>query len=228
MTTVKFYKVGGCVRDELLKRQWNDIDYCIEAPSYSAMILALGERNIEIIYEKEKFLTVRGRHQNVVCDFVLCRQDGNYHNSIRPENVIMGTLLHDLNRRDFTINAVAQGEDGSYIDPHQGRHDIQNRILRCVGSVDRLKEDPVRIIRAIRFLVTLDNFKFDSDLELALQRWDIISGLLNVPIERIREELFKCFSSNTHLTLTILLQYPLVSEVCFKHLNLWLKPTIQN
>jgi len=80
-----------------------------------------------------------------VADFTLCRS-GTRESP---------TIYTDLSKRDFTINAIAKDVDGKYIDPHNSVQDIQARLLRCVGNTkDRLSEDPLRSLRAMRFMIT--------------------------------------------------------------------------
>src|SRR6478735_1674813 len=155
----KFYQVGGCVRDSLLGVESKDIDFSVEAPSYEAMREAVIERcggNPESIkVDKPEFATIRAIDPKLGgVDFVLCRKDGAYSDGRRPDSVEMGTLLDDLARRDFTVNAIARADDGSLIDPFNGQADLKLRLLRCVGGVDRLREDSLRMLRAFRFAIT--------------------------------------------------------------------------
>jgi tRNA nucleotidyltransferase (CCA-adding enzyme) len=90
------------------------------------------------------------------------------------------------------------------LDPFHGQHDIKARILRCVGDTDtRMKEDALRILRALRFTITHD-FSIHPDLESFLQKPEHSLLLDSVSIERIREELTKCFQANTFKTWNLL------------------------
>jgi len=224
---VKFYKVGGCVRDKLLDRPCNDIDYSVEAASYDEMIDAVRQKEMKIVYEMAQYLTVRARYQGTIADFVLCRKDGNYRDNRRPENVEMGTLFDDLSRRDFTINAIAEDEDCNYIDPFDGLGDLKKKIIKCVGSIDRLKEDSLRLLRALRFFIVLDGFTLDIEVEKSLHDETIIDLLDSVSNDRIREELEKCFKHDTLKTINVLHQYPSLMKKLFQNKNLWLKPTFE-
>jgi len=223
----KFYKVGGSIRDKILDRPTNDIDYSVEAKSYDEMLKEIISRGLKVIYEKTEFLTVRANYKGIISDFVLCRKDGYYADNRRPSEVTLGTLLDDLSRRDFTMNAIAEDEKGNLIDPFNGITDIKEKIIRCVGSVDRLKEDALRLVRAIRFLIVLPDFVLDKDIDKALQDPEITCLLKNISDDRIREELDKCFKHDTIKTIKILNQYPLIMKEIFSNKSLWLKPTFE-
>ena len=140
-------------------------------------------------------------------DFVLCRREGPYSDGRRPDWVSIGNLYDDLARRDFTVNAIAMDADGSYIDPHFGRADLDLRTLRFVGEPwDRIREDALRIMRAIRFAVTKD-MGWDSLMTMIIidgrdHEIEEISELLrNISKERRADELSKMFKHNTLETL---------------------------
>ena len=153
----KFYEVGGAVRDEILNLPTNDLDYAVEAESYEAMREAVLERGGEIFLESPEYLTIRAKVPGIgPADFVLCRKDGAYSDGRHPDRVEPGTLLDDLARRDFTMNAMAVDiENGKLYDPHDGRKDMEAETIRCVGvAEERFEEDALRILRAIRFAIT--------------------------------------------------------------------------
>lgn len=224
--SVKFYLVGGAVRDKLLGLESKDMDYAVEAPSYQDMIAAIKERGGEIFLEKPEYATVRAKVPNLgTADFVLCRKDGYYSDGRRPDSVAPGTLLDDLSRRDFTINAMAIDEAGKIIDPFNGQNDLKNKEIKCVGNAkDRLTEDSLRMLRAIRFAITKD-MTISEDID-----WFMYYGnpelIKNVSVERIREELYKCFKHNTPKTLHYLQAYHCMTEIIFEN-GLWLKPTLE-
>lgn len=221
----KFYQVGGCVRDRLLGIQSKDIDFSVEAASYDAMREAVIARGCEVKVDKPEFVTIRAVHPELGgVDFVLCRKDGTYENDgRRPDFVEIGTLSDDLARRDFTVNAMAEAEDGSLIDPHGGQIDLAARVLRCVGDTDkRLREDSLRMLRAIRFAIT-KGFHLSCEIKHFLHGYARL--LDNISIERIREELLKCFEKDTLLTLQYLEDFKEIRREIFKR-NLKLTPTI--
>jgi len=226
---IKFYQVGGSVRDELMGLKSNDIDYAVEAPSFEHMRQAIIDRGGEIFLETPRYFTIRAKVPQLGCtDYVLCRKDGGYSDGRRPDEVCAGTLLDDLSRRDFTINAIAKGEDGEIFDPFDGQIDIQRRIIRCVGDTkERFKEDSLRLVRAFRFAMT-KNFSISGDIRECLRCGYILSGLKNVSAERIREELTKCFAHDSLGTLRLFHSFPEFMELVINNENgIWLKPTTE-
>ena len=223
--TIKLYKVGGCIRDQFLGVKSKDIDYSVEAPSYDAMRDYIAA-NGKIFLESPEYLTIRAKVNGDDADFVLCRKEGEYTDGRRPDKVEAGDIYDDLARRDFTMNAIAFDVDTKeFIDPHNGMEHISARKIRCVGvAADRFNEDSLRLLRAIRFCIT-KNFYLDIDIHNALNDIDIVNKLVNVSHERIREELNKCFKANTYQTLRIFETYPLVRDIVFQNVDLWLEAT---
>lgn len=229
MKPTKMYLVGGCVRDEFLGIKSKDIDFSVEAPSYEAMCDAIRARGCDIKVEKPEFATVRAVHPvHGGVDFVLCRKDAKYSDGRRPDSVEAGTLLDDLSRRDFTVNAIARDEDSGEIhDPFGGREDLKWKLLRCVGDTEkRMSEDSLRCLRAVRFHIT-KGFNFCDELAGFLKRKSTADSLACVSIERIREELLKCFQKDTCYTLLTLQAFPHIRDHVFSR-NLVLTPTIKN
>lgn len=223
---VKFYKVGGWVRDKLLGVKSKDLDFSVEAPSFEAMKAEIIARDGVIFLEKPEYATIRARIGREACDYVLCRRDGYYSDGRRPDEVMAGTLHDDLARRDFTMNAMAESENGVLIDPFNGQKSLAEGTIHCVGNaMERFSEDSLRMLRAIRFAITKD-MKFDEDIQECLV-WqpDLIEKLRAVSTERIREELHKCFKFDTIKTLNMLMKncHPDILSICFG--SLWLKPT---
>lgn len=226
----KFYIVGGFVRDMLLGVKSKDIDFTVEASSYEEMKESIVSRGCDIKVEKPEFATIRAidpKHGGV--DFVLARRDGYYSDGRRPDAVLAGTLLDDLSRRDFTIGAMAIDEQsGEIIDYFGGKTDLQNRILRTVGQpIDRFSEDSLRILRALRFILT-KSLQPHHSLDHALLQKRVVDKLENVSIERLREELHKMFVFNTWDALVLLNNYSLIRSIIqHKFGNLWLKPSLE-
>lgn len=223
----KFYQVGGSVRDELMGLKSKDIDYAVEASSFDEMRAAILARGGEIFLETPQYLTIRARVPDLgACDFVLCRKDGAYSDGRHPDSVEVGTILDDLARRDFTVNAIAKTEQGEYEDPYDGISDIEDRVLQCVGKAeDRFTEDGLRMIRAIRFQVT-KNFDTQGMDHLLKDYTFFAPRLAGVSNERIREELAKMFEANTPLALDLLNYYDGLRNYIFRD-KLWLKPTLE-
>jgi tRNA nucleotidyltransferase/poly(A) polymerase len=227
--SVKFYQVGGCVRDELLGIKSKDIDYSVEAPSYEAMRAAIvervgGEHRIKV--EKPEFVTIRAIDPKLGgVDFVLCRKEGTYSDGRRPDSVEIGTLADDLARRDFTVNAMAKDDNGNIIDLFEGKRHLKNKQLICVGHADdRMREDSLRMLRAIRFSIT-KGFEISGELYRFMLLKSSADLLINVSVERIREELKKCFDFNTLETIKLLNEYPWIRDFVFSG-KLRLEPTL--
>ncbi len=205
--------VGGYVRDLMLDKPSKDLDYVMEA-SFEEMRNHLLGLEMEILHEKPEFLTMRVRRKDgVVVDFACCRSEMDYDGR-RPGTVLRTDLLTDLSRRDFTINAMAMAVDsdfqttGEIVDPFGGQQDLRELNLRFVGKAkERLAEDGLRWLRAIRFCITKG---FDLDIR---ETQDAIMEppcniLDKVSVERIREELYRCFKCDTRRTLKFLYQIP--------------------
>ena len=223
----KFYKVGGCVRDALLGVESTDIDYTVTAESFADMRAAILDRGGEIFLETPKFFTIRAKVPQLgACDYVLARKEGKYSDGRRPDSVEMGTIEDDLARRDFTVNAIAEDESGALIDPFGGQIDLNKKLLRCVGNTEmRMREDALRMLRAIRFHIT-KGFIFGKELFIFLGNFGNAELLSSVSIERVREELVKCFDKDTLSTLSLLNYFPAIRDHIFSR-NLKLTPTIK-
>lgn len=234
------YMVGGFVRDELLEIKSKDVDFAVEAESYGHMKNWLERQGFEIFLEEPDYFTIRARFPRVpwefakrdmgsqTCDFVLCRKESRYSDGRRPDAVEQGTILDDLSRRDFTVNAMAITEAGEYLDPFGGRNDLNYGILRAVGDPwDRLREDALRALRAIRFQVTKD-LKPDNLLRRAMSRRDLPALLASVSADRRRGELQRAFRHNTERTFSILATMPPSFRTAIFADGLWLDPTLRH
>lgn len=224
----KIYQVGGSVRDEILGVKSKDIDYAVESESYISMKDYIINSGGKIYLESPEFFTIRGRIGEIDADYVLCRKDGAYSDGRRPDSVEVGTIYDDLARRDFTMNAIAKDSEGNYIDPFDGRKDIAEKIIRCVGNTEqRISEDYLRLLRAARFSI-VKGMSIDKSI---LQLFDntFMTSKLSIAVskERIREELYKMFKADTIATVYFFGKYPKMSYACFSD-DLWLKPTMES
>lgn len=186
------YMVGGCVRDSVLGRKPHDYDICTSAtpdeilkafPNEEIIPTGLQHGTVTILINKESF------------EVTTYRIDGDYSDNRRPDNITFTkSLVEDLRRRDFTINAMAYNPKTGLIDPFNGMKDIENRLIRCVGSAkDRFNEDALRILRAIRFATQL---RFVEDPETLFEIHQQYERLKNVSVERINSEFCKIAASN--------------------------------
>ncbi len=187
----KAYIVGGYPRDKYLGIESTDIDICTNAKvadlellfndidtkykNYGNCIVHMNNYNFEITtFRKEKYLTNRN---DVEIDFI-------------------DSLNEDLIRRDFTINALCIDKDGKYIDILNSINDLDNKTIRLIGNVDRLKDDPLRILRAIRFSGNL-NFKLDNYLIEGINKYGYL--IANLSNNKIKEEINKMNSNGISL-----------------------------
>lgn len=187
------YIVGGCVRDSLLGTEPKDWDICTSATTEDMRWVFNGYR-IYSTGEKHGTLTI-GLNDEYF-EVTTFRKDGKYSDSRHPDTVEFVTdIKEDLLRRDFTINAIAFNNTEGYIDPYGGQEDINNRIIRCVGyPEDRFSEDPLRVLRALRFAAKL-GFSIDNATVVAMYNCVAMQRLNTVSKERIRDELVKIITA---------------------------------
>ena len=216
MNTIKLFEVGGCVRDSIMGIPTKDIDFAVEASSFDAMREFLVNDGFKIFVETPHFLTIRAHfpkhhplHGHTTADFVLCRKERGSLDGRHPEHVEPGNIFDDLARRDFTVNAIARDlGTRELIDPHSGVTDIRERALRFVGDPqERIQEDALRVLRAIRFAVT-KGFRITKETAYALCTFDL-DLLAAISTERIKDELEKCFRHNTIRTMGFLDEFGL-------------------
>ncbi len=179
------FLVGGYVRDTLLGIKTFDVDICTSAlPKDIHAIFSICSNN---------YGGANLKLDNLNIDITTFREDGTYTNRHPEEVKYITDLKTDLKRRDFTINAICMDKNDKVIDLLDGVDDLNNRVIKMIGNPDdRLKEDPLRILRAIRFATVLD-FAIDEKLMLSLkENVSLVSTLSGV---RIKEELDKILSS---------------------------------
>lgn len=146
------YFVGGCVRDHLLNKSISDID--IASSAYPEEIKSIFSHTIDIGIEHGTVLVLVDNESYEITTF---RTESTYQDYRRPESVeFVRDLREDLMRRDFTINALAMDKDGKIFDYYNGISDLNNRIIKAVGSpTERFHEDALRMMRAARFSAQL-------------------------------------------------------------------------
>lgn len=238
-----FAEVGGAVRDSMLGLDSKDVDF-VAVPTvqfdtadaaFVALVNHLQESGFKVFLETPQFFTVRAqvpanhplKSRTNVADFVLARKDGPSSDGRRPDFVLPGTLFDDLQRRDFTVNAMAI-LNGELVDPFDGKSDLESNLLRFVGNpTDRIAEDGLRVMRALRFHVT-KGFDVDADT------WDAINSdfaaemLSRVSVERVRDELDRMFAADTMQTMeTLSALRSSLKRAIFRD-NLTLMPTLKH
>lgn len=238
--------VGGAVRDKLLGLKPKDLDYVFVLDKldvsveegFSIMEKYLIDEGFTIWLSTPDMYTIRAKfppnHKfSGDADFVLARREVGYEYNSRKPKLVIGTLWDDLVRRDFTINAMAEDEDGSIYDPFGGKKDLERRILRTpVDANITLLDDPLRLLRAIRFKIT-KNLIISSELSDAMKNPKVMEKMIKVVSkERIREELYKMFKYDTISTLETLqiVEHKFCGgllDLCFGKDGMWLKPTFE-
>ena len=180
------YLVGGTVRDYLLNLPLDDMDVVTDAtpedikkflPDASFTFACFGSVSYKI-NKKVKF------------DITTLREEKGYEDGRHPDKIhFVKDLSIDVKRRDFTVNALYMNSKFEVIDYVDGEKDLSNHTLRMVGNPDlRIKEDPLRIIRALRFSI---DYKLSIDKELDLAIRNNISLLEKLNIEKIHQDIKK-------------------------------------
>ncbi len=182
------YWAGGCVRDILLNKEPHDFDVVTSAtPSQIQNIL----KNTSSVGKSFGVILVKIDNQNF--EIATFRSEGKYSDSRRPDKVFWSNAKEDAKRRDFTINGMFYDPvNKQVIDYVNGLDDLKNRTIRFIGNPnDRIKEDYLRILRAVRFKNAYD-FKYDKrSFEAIMQNAYRIE---KVSKERVAQELNKIFS----------------------------------
>lgn len=236
----EMFLVGGAIREIVRgsdRSKIKDWDFAVEAKSFSEMYVTVEDMDFEIFVESPQFATLTARAprdsgfefagmdmSGKTFDFALCRTEGGYSDGRHPDEIGVGTIHDDLARRDFTMNAMAMDKDGKIIDPFNGQKFIKDGVIACVGKAkDRMAEDGLRMLRAVRFAVQLD-FNLSAGINNFLRNPANMRYLENVSMDRIRDELTKAFKIDTPETLYYLYEFPYLAEKAFKG-GLWLMPT---
>lgn len=183
------YIVGGYPRDLILNRESFDIDVCTNATPKElkdifkeSMLPKVEYGSVTVIYHKIRF------------EITTFRKDLKYENNRAPVKIkYIGKLVDDLKRRDFTINTLCIDKNGNIIDLLDGKKEIETKTIKMVGNPKhKLKEDSLRILRAIRFATILD-FELDKDLKKYIKKYGYL--LKKLSYYRKKEELEKIFLS---------------------------------
>ena len=213
---VKVYIIGGFVRDLILNRKRDEIDFLVLgdgtefAENYAAK---LGIKNVSIF---RNYGTAHFRYRDIDLEFVGARKE-SYSRDSRKPLVFTGSFLDDINRRDFTMNTLAislNGDDyGEMIDTYKGLKDIEQKLIMTpLDPLITFDDDPLRILRAFRFASQL-NFHVDESIMTAANQ--LKERLKIVSYERITDEFFKILASEKPSIGLILLFHSKVLEVIF-------------
>ena len=166
------YVVGGCVRDAILGRTAADWD--ITTNALPSQVKALFPRTLDTGLQHGTVTVMQGREGFEVTTY---RIDGEYLDGRHPDKVTFTpSLLEDLRRRDFTVNAMAYNEAEGLVDAFDGLGDLERRQIRCVGDPrERFTEDALRILRAVRFSAQLD-FTIEAGTWAALAKVKLLAS----------------------------------------------------
>lgn len=183
------YAVGGCVRDSILGRTPDDWDITTSASPQEVKKLfcrtidtGIRHGTVTVMMEREGF------------EVTTYRIDGEYEDSRHPKEVTFtSSLMEDLRRRDFTINAMAYNDRDGLVDAFGGMEDMENRMICCVGEPrERFGEDALRMMRAVRFSAQL-GYVIEEKTKAAVK--EMAGNLRNISAERIQSELVKLLTS---------------------------------
>ena len=206
--------VGGPVRDAILGRLGNDLDFTTDAhPHETKKILKAWADNVwdtGIL-----FGTVAGKLGDITVEVTTYRSEKYDESSRKPDVEFGETIEGDLSRRDFTVNSMAlelTGSEPEFIDPFGGLADLAERVLRTPASAQQsFSDDPLRMMRAARFASQL-NFTIDPEVIEAMTT--MASRISIISAERVRDELIKLLmSANPRIGITILVDTGLADLV---------------
>ena len=176
------YIIGGYPRDTILNYYTDDIDICTNALPHVIKEL------FNVVKDNSKFGSLVINYNGYLFEITTYRIELEYNNRY-PKIEFADSLDKDLKRRDFTINTICIDKNGQYIDLLNGKDDLNNKIIRMVGNVDKkIKEDPIRILRAIRLKEKL-NFELEKSLEHSIIEYGYLLETLS--INNIKSELNK-------------------------------------
>jgi len=183
------YVVGGAVRDLLMGMHPHDYDIATNA--LPVQVKSLFRKTVDTGIKHGTVMVIENKVGYEVTTF---RSDGDYIDGRHPEGVSFITSIEeDLKRRDFTVNAMAYSPGRGLCDYHGGTEDIKSKIIRCVGEPQRrFEEDALRMLRAVRFAVTL-GFEIEEETKNAIKKCAPL--IKKVSAERIRDELNKILLS---------------------------------
>lgn len=214
------FLVGGFVRDLVLQRESNEMDFLVLGNGIEFANLFAEKLGIKSISVYKNFGTAHFNYGDLSLEFVGARKE-SYHKDSRKPNVVSGSFSDDISRRDFTINTLAislnQRDYGEVIDIYNGISDINDKIIKTpIDPAITFDDDPLRIMRAFRFASQLDFQVHESILTASAQlrnRLSIISQ------ERISDELLKILASDKPSVGLKLLHNSSVLEVIFPEIS---------
>lgn len=176
------YMIGGTSRDILLGKMPSDFDFATDStPEEEKTFLP------EADYSFAKFGSIKLKEQGVEIDITTFREEGEYLDFRHPSYIKFVTSpKKDSERRDFTVNALYINGEGDVLDFHHGLEDLQEKVIRFIGDpYARVKEDPLRILRAERFARRL-GFSIEEESQKAMDENRLLLEKLNP--EKVKSE----------------------------------------
>lgn len=184
------FAVGGCIRDSIIGNTPQDWDIATSAKP--DQVKAIFSKTIDTGLQHG---TVTVMLDDIAYEITTFRIEGKYINNRKPEQVeFTDSIIKDLSRRDFTVNALAYNPSKGLLDPFGGLLDISNKQIKAVGTAEeRFQEDALRMMRAIRFSAQL-GYEIEQDTLDAIKQQHAL--IRNISGERIRVELSKTLLAN--------------------------------
>lgn len=183
----EIYLVGGSVRDMLMDKEAKDFDFAINIIP-DGVVTHLKSRKIKTYQVGKHFGTIDFVLDNVKCEITTFRSEEYESKSRKPIVEFITDIKEDLRRRDFTMNSLALDRKGNVIDYFNGVNDIKNKLIRIIGYEKVFKEDPLRMLRAIRFQSQLGFSIVKETIEKIKSE---ACSILNVSRERWQDEVNK-------------------------------------
>jgi len=192
----RIYLVGGSSRDLLLKRDFNDFDFATTLTSNQINESSLGTL-FKLDFSFKKFGIVNFNYEGNHITLATMRKEGKYTDSRHPSYIEFITSKEvDSCRRDFTVNSIYLDSNLVAYDPQGGLADLEDKVIRMIGDIPtRMNEDPLRMIRALRFSLEL-GFTLEEKLKEYIFAHLSLLGLLNP--SKIEEEIKKTDKEKQH------------------------------
>lgn len=202
------YLIGGYTRDFLLEKFNDDYDICTSAK----------KEDLEIIFDiplVEHYGSIILIYKDLKFEITTFRKEVEYKEVRTPSIKYTKLLEEDIKRRDFTINTICMNSKGEIVDLLNGQTDLKNKLIRCVGPIEKkMTEDPLRILRAIRFACVL-NFDIEEELSSFIMEHPYL--IENLSFFRKKQELDKIFKNeNCIYGLALLKKYHLLQYLNLK------------